>query len=197
MKIFAKKPEVVVHSDDMKKRYVRKELVGGGAYWSNTASLKEAENAEELEREYQEIINKPVTTEAQASTSDHYKIVGFKASNDHGKTWFNWYFNDHINMWMVNEPESLAFTTENMLKNAGNYTLCVPILEKIEVTNEQPKVIFPNLKKILGMHYNDMSKPVLSGYVSTNKNEYVEISVCTGDHRSYIYLYPDGTFKLG
>lgn len=54
-------------------------------------------------------------------------LVGFIASNDDGKTWFDWYWNDAYQVWMVDEPESLGFTTEDMLANVGNYTKCEPI----------------------------------------------------------------------
>ncbi len=53
-------------------------------------------------------------------------ITGFKASNDNGETWFEWYWNDYYKAWMVDEPESLAFSTEAMLANKGNYSRCVP-----------------------------------------------------------------------
>ena len=57
------------------------------------------------------------------------EIVGFKASNDNGVSWFYWQFNDHFFRWVVDEPESLKFTTEEMLRNAGGYSRCEPIYE--------------------------------------------------------------------
>lgn len=58
-----------------------------------------------------------------------YKIIAFEASNDHGKTWFEWYWNGYFQAWMVDEPESLAFSTEQMLKNEFGYTRCRPIYD--------------------------------------------------------------------
>lgn len=55
------------------------------------------------------------------------EIVGFKASNDHGKTWFKWHWSDYAEGWIVDEPESLSFTTEQMLNNEFGYTKCEPI----------------------------------------------------------------------
>lgn len=57
------------------------------------------------------------------------KIIGFKASNDNGKTWFEWYYNEIWKQWSVDEPDSLSFSTEEMLSNKGRYSKCEPIYE--------------------------------------------------------------------
>jgi hypothetical protein len=60
-------------------------------------------------------------------TMNKSKLLGFRASNDNGKTWFDWYWNLSAKAWMVDEPESKCFTTKEMLANKGSYTKCKPI----------------------------------------------------------------------
>lgn len=72
----------------------------------------------------------------KATYGEVNELKGFKASNDDGLTWFDWEWSDYRNGWVVDEPESLCFTTEEMLANKGGYTECQPIY------SIEPKEIF-------------------------------------------------------
>lgn len=56
------------------------------------------------------------------------EVVGFRTSNDSGWSWFDWYWNEGLHCWMVDEPESLGFSTQQMLQNEFGYSICKPVL---------------------------------------------------------------------
>lgn len=82
-------------------------------------------------------------------------ITGFKSSNaKEGDNWFEWYWNPYHKAWMIDEPESLCFSTEDMIKNRGGYRRHEPIYQLVNkpvtTTNEQPIFTKEEKSEIMG-----------------------------------------------
>ncbi len=101
------------------------------------------------------------------------EIKGFSCSNDNGQTWFYFEWSNYWGGWVVNEPESLCFSTEDLLVNKPNYTKCFPIFDLInkpsETTNGQLILDKEEMNELIKLLDNLLTENVLDCRIYKDK----------------------------